>query len=111
VAAGRPFVVGDVSDPRADEHEGAVPVGEASHDTRAPPDLPVQSLDHVVRADAPAVSVRELRQQVRGRLADPSRRQFAAAFSLLASISAATDSAFARADSRDSMANIAFRAA
>ena len=35
VAAGRPFVVGDVADPRADEHEGAVPVGEASHDTRA----------------------------------------------------------------------------
>ena len=38
---------------------------------RAPADLPVQPFDHVVRADASAVPVRELRRQVRGRLADP----------------------------------------
>ena len=36
------------------------PVGEASHDARAPPDLPVEPFDHVVRADAPAVSRRKL---------------------------------------------------
>lgn len=41
----------------------------------------------------------------------PSRRQPAAALSFLDSISAATVPALARADSRDSMANIAFRAA
>ena len=70
VAAGRPFVCGDVPDARADEHERAVPVGEAAHDARAPADLPVQPLDHVVRADAPAVPVRELVQQVGRRLAD-----------------------------------------
>lgn len=55
---------------RADEHERAVPAGEASHDARAPPDLAVEPFDHVVRADAPAVPVRELRQQVGGRLLD-----------------------------------------
>ena len=41
----------------------------------------------------------------------PSRRRFAAAFSLLDSISAATVPALSNADSRDSMANTAFRAA
>lgn len=41
----------------------------------------------------------------------PSRRQLAAAFSLLASISAATVPALSNADSRDSMANTALRAA
>lgn len=49
----------------------AVPVGETSHDTRAPADLPVQSLDHVVGADAPAVPVREFGQEVGGGLTDP----------------------------------------
>lgn len=58
-------------DPRADEHEGAVAVREAAHDARAPPDLPVEPFDHVAGAYPPAVPVRELRQQVRGRLADP----------------------------------------
>lgn len=41
----------------------------------------------------------------------PSRRRLAAAVSLLASISAATVPALSNADSRDSMANTAFRAA
>lgn len=99
-------------DPRADEHEGAVAVREAAHDARAPPDLPVEPFDHVAGAYPPAVPVRELRQQVRGRLADPPpRRQSAAAFSLPPSISAATCSALARAVSRDSMANTALNAA
>lgn len=40
-----------------------------------------------------------------------SRRQSAAAFSLLASISDVTVSALSNVDSRDSMANTAFRAA
>ena len=58
-------------DARADEHERAVPVREASHDARATSDLAVGPFDHVVRADAPAVPVRELRQQVGRGLADP----------------------------------------
>lgn len=66
-----PFVRGDVPDARADEHERAVPVREASHDAHAPPDLAVEPFDHVVRADAPAVPVREPGQQVGRGLADP----------------------------------------
>lgn len=71
VAAGRPFVRGDVPDARADEHEGAVAVGEAADHARAPPDLPVGPFDHVVRADAPAAPRGIPGQQVGRRLADP----------------------------------------
>ena len=85
------------------------PSGEAAGHALAPPDLPVQPFDHVARADSPAVPVRELIQQLGPRIL--SRRQFAVAFSLLASISAVTVSALFNADSRDSMANTAFRAA
>ena len=46
------------------------PSGEAAHHARAPCVFPVQPLDHVVRADPPAVPVRELVQQVGRRLAD-----------------------------------------
>lgn len=59
-----------MTDAGAYEHQRAVPVGEAAHHARAPADLPVQPLDHVVRADPPAVPVRELVQQVGRRLAD-----------------------------------------
>ena len=104
--------VGDVPDSGADEHERAVAVREAAHDARAPPDLPVQPFDHVVRADAscgvrpgtPAAGRWSSRRR-------PRAGSSAAALSFLASISAATVPALARADSRDSMANIAFRAA
>ena len=47
------------------------PSGEAAHDARAPPDLPVEPFDHVVRADAPAVPRGILEQQAGHRLADP----------------------------------------
>lgn len=66
-----PFVRGGVPDARADEHERAVPVREAFHDARAPPDLAVEPFDHVVRADAPAAPVREPGQQAGRGPADP----------------------------------------
>ena len=43
VAAARPIVGGDVSDPGADEHERAPAVGEAADDPGAPADLPVEA--------------------------------------------------------------------
>ena len=55
VAAARPIVGGDVSDPGADGHERAPAVGEAADDPGAPADLPVEAFDHVVRADPPPV--------------------------------------------------------
>lgn len=70
MAACAPFVLSHVPDARANEHESAVPVGEAADHAGAAADLPVQLLDHVARADAPAVPVRELVQQVGRRLAD-----------------------------------------
>lgn len=77
----------------------SITVREASHDAHAPPDLLVQSFNHVVHADRPTAPVRELQQQVgRGLAAIPSLRcSFAAACSALS-----------RADSRDSMANTAW---
>ena len=70
VAAGRPFVRGDVPDARAYKHQRAVPIWEAADHARAPPDLPVQPFDHVVRADAPAVPRGIFGQQVGRRLPD-----------------------------------------
>ena len=43
VAAARPIVGGDVSDPGADGHERAPAVGEAADDPGAPADLPVEA--------------------------------------------------------------------
>lgn len=70
VAAGGPVVGGDVSDSCADEHQGAPAVGESAHDAGSPADLPVQSFDHVVGADAPAMLDGIVVQQVRGGLVD-----------------------------------------
>ena len=55
VAACGPLVGGDVADPGADEHERAPAVRERADHAGAAADLPVQSFDHVVRADSPAV--------------------------------------------------------
>ena len=44
-----------VAQPRADQHQGGVPVRKCPHHTGAPADLPVQPLDHVVGADARSV--------------------------------------------------------
>ena len=57
-------------DARADEHEGAVAVGETADHARAPPNLPVGPFDHVVRADAPAAPRGIPGQQVGRRLPD-----------------------------------------
>lgn len=70
VAAGGPVVVGDVSDPSRDEHQRAPTIGESAHDAGSTSDLPVQSFDHVVRSDAPAMLDRVILEQVRGGLVD-----------------------------------------
>ena len=70
VAAARPIVGGDVSDPGADEHERAPAVGEAADDPGAPADLPVEAFDHVVRADPPPVLRGILVEQIGRGLAD-----------------------------------------
>lgn len=59
-----------MTDAGAYEHQRAVPVGEAAHHARAPADLPVQPLDHVVGADAAAMLARVVVEQVGRRLAD-----------------------------------------
>ena len=41
-----------MAQPRADQHQGGVAIGECPHHTGAPTDLTVQPLDHVVGADA-----------------------------------------------------------
>ena len=41
-----------MAQPRADQHQGGVAIGECPHHTGAPADLTVQPLDHVVGADA-----------------------------------------------------------
>ena len=55
VAAGRPFVHGNVPDAHAYEHQGAVAVRETDGRAGAASDLTVQPFDHVVGADPPAV--------------------------------------------------------
>ena len=70
VATRGPFAGGGVPDAGADEHERAPAVGEAARNAGATSDLAVEPFDHVVRADPPAVPVRELVQQVGRRLAD-----------------------------------------
>ena len=62
VAAVGSSVCGDVPDAGAYEHESAAGVGEVTDDAGAASDLPVQSLDSVVRG--------ELAQQVGRRLAN-----------------------------------------
>lgn len=70
VAAARPIVGGDVADPGADEHERAPAIREAADDAGAAADLPVQSFDHVVRADPPPVLRGILVEQIGRGLAD-----------------------------------------
>ena len=41
-----------VAKPRANQHQGGVPIRERPHHARSAADLPVQPLDHVVGADA-----------------------------------------------------------
>ena len=41
-----------MAQPRADQHQGGVAIGERPHHTGAPTDLTVQPLDHVVGTDA-----------------------------------------------------------
>ena len=41
-----------MAQPRADQHQGGVPVRERPHHAGSAADLPVQPLDHVVGADA-----------------------------------------------------------
>ena len=41
-----------MAQPRADQHQGGVPVRECPHHTGAAADLTVQPLDHVVGTDA-----------------------------------------------------------
>ena len=40
-----------MAQPRTDQHQGGVPVGECPHHAGAPADITVQPLDHVVGAD------------------------------------------------------------
>ena len=70
VAAVGSSVCGDVPDAGAYEHESAAGVGEATDDAGAASDLPVQSLDHIVRAQLDSVVRGELAQQVVRRLAN-----------------------------------------
>ena len=41
-----------MAQPRADQHQGGVPVRERPHHARPSADIPVQPFDHVVGADA-----------------------------------------------------------
>ena len=47
-----PLCTRHMAKPRADQHQGGVPVRERPHHAGAPADLTVQPLDHVVGADA-----------------------------------------------------------
>ena len=68
VAAGPPFAVGDVLQAGGHQHQGGLSVGERASDAGPSPDLPVQALDRVVRADAPPMLAGHL--AVRGRLGE-----------------------------------------
>ena len=48
-----PFAVDDVFQAGGNQHQRGFPVGERADDAGTPPDLPVEPLDGVVRADAP----------------------------------------------------------
>ena len=102
---------GDVPGSGADEHQRAVAVRETADDARATPDLPVQPFDHVVRADPPAVLRREFRQKVGGRLLDALAQAAGRRLELPGLHLRGDRPGLGEGDSRDSMANIAFRAA
>ena len=105
VAAGAPFAVRDVLQAGAHQHEGRLSIGECADDAGTSPDLPVEPLDGVVRADAPPMLARHL--AVRRRLGVPSAHNLGASLSFIDSSSVATDPALADAASRDSIAWIA----
>ena len=61
IAPRPPLALGDVLQPRGDEHEGGVPVGERPHDPGPASYLAVEALDGVVGAYAPPVLAGEAR--------------------------------------------------
>ena len=102
VSAGAPFAVRDVLQAGGHQHQCGFPVGERADHAGPAPDLPVEPLDGVVRADAPPMPAGH--PQYVSVSAKPSRTTLAASFSFIDSSSSATDSAFAAEVSRDSMA-------
>ena len=47
-----PLGAGHMAESGTDQHEGRIAIGESAHHPGAAAELPVETLDHVVRADA-----------------------------------------------------------
>lgn len=58
ITSGSPFAVGEAFQAGGCQHESRLSVGESVDHAGAPPNLPVESLNRVVRVDAPPVFAR-----------------------------------------------------
>ena len=89
-----PLCARNMTQPRAGQHQGGVPIWERPHHTGPAADLTVQPLDHIVGADTCPVLTGKV--AVGQRLLDAVLDLFAVSFSFIALSSATTAFAFSR---------------